>query len=93
MGDPLATFGSSPSASRAILKIIEKPLIFIAFLSIEVIWQFSGGALAALGGPRGVLVGVDVAQGEDLSGYFRFLQKTERGQRPLTFRGWGVNGR
>ena len=75
------------------LEIIEKPTVFIAFLSIEVIWQFSGGALAALGGPRGVLVGVDVAQRGDLGGYFRFLQRTERGQRPLTFKGWGVNGR
>ena len=93
MGDPLATFGSSPSAFRAILKIIEKPLIFTAFLSIEVIWQFSGGALAALGGPREVLIGVDLAQGEDLGGYVRGFQNTDKGQRPLTFRGWGGNGR
>ena len=47
----------------------------------------------ATSSPRGVLVGVNVAQGGDLSGYLRFLQKTERGQRLLTFKGWGVNGR
>ena len=74
-------------------QIIEKPLVFIAFLSIGVIWNLSGGSWAALWGPREVLFGVDVAQREDLEGYVRFLQKTEKGQRLLTFKGWGVNGR
>ena len=49
--------------------------------------------MGSLGGPREVLFGVDVAQREDLEGYVRFLQKTEKGQRLLTFKGWGVNGR
>ena len=84
MGDPLATFGSTPSAFRAISKSLKNRCFFIAFLSIEVIWKLSGESLAALWGPRGVLVGVDIAQGEDLGGCFRFLPKTEKGQRPLT---------
>ena len=92
-GGPPGDVWKLPERVQSHLKMIEKPLVFIPFLSIEVIWKFSGGALAASGGSREVIVGVDVAQGEDLGGYFRFLQKTERGQRPLTFRGRGVNGR
>ena len=92
MGEPLLTFGSSPSASRAIsksLKTIGFHYISEHWVHLEPVW----GVWAALWGPREVLFGVDVARIEDLEGYFRFLQKTEKGQRPLTFKGWGVNGR
>ena len=82
MGEALLMLGSSPSASRAISKSLKT--IFITFLSIGVIWNLSGGSWAALWGPQEVLFGVDVAQREDLKGYFRFLQKTEKGQRQLT---------
>ena len=92
-GGPLGDVSKPPERVQSNFKIIEKPLVFIAFLNIEVIWKLSEGSWAALWGPREVLFGVDVAQREELSGYFRFLQKTEKGQRPLTFRGWGVNGR
>ena len=71
MGDPLATFGSSPSAFRAILDSLKKPLVFITFLSIQVIWNLLEGPLGSLGGLREVLFGVDVAQREDLGGYSR----------------------
>ena len=92
MGDPLVTFRSPPSASRTISKSL-KNRGFHCILRFEVIWRLSEGSWAALWGPQEDLFGVDVAQREDLRGYFRFLQKTEKGQRPLTFRGGGVNGR
>ena len=92
-GRALVDVRKLPECVQSHFKIIEKPLVFIAFLSIGVIWNLSGGSWAALWGPREVLFGVDVAQREDLEGYFRFLQKTEKGQRLLTFEGWGVNGR
>ena len=92
-GGPLGDVWKPPERVQSHFKIIEKPLVFIAFLSIQVIWNLSEGTLGSLGGPREVLFGVDVAQREDLEGYVRFLQKTEKGQRLLTFKGWGVNGR
>ena len=92
-GGPLGDVWKPPERVQSHFEIIEKPLVFIAFLSIEVIWKFSDGSWAASGGPREVLVGVNLTQGENLGGYFRFLQKTEKGQRLLTFKGWGVNGR
>ena len=67
--------------------------MFIAFLSIGYIWNLPGGSWAALWGPREVLFGNDVAQREDLEGYFGILQKTAKGRRLLTFEGRGVNGR
>ena len=82
-----------PERVRSHSKIIEKPFVFILFPSIQIIWHLSEGPLGSLGGPREVLFGVDVAQREDLEGYVRFLQTTEKGQRPLTFMGRGVNGR
>ena len=82
-GTPWRRLGP-PKRVQSHFKIIEKPLVFIAFLNIEVIWKLSEGSWAALWGPREVLFGVDVAQREELSGYFRFLQKTEKGQWPLT---------
>ena len=92
-GGALGDVWKLPKHVQSHSKIIEKTLVFIAFLSIQVIWNLSEGTLGSLGGPREVLFGVDVAQREDLEGYVRFLQTTEKGQRPLTFRGWGVNGR
>ena len=92
-GGPLGDAWGLPEGVQSHFKIIEKPLVFIAFLSIGFIWNLSGGSWAALWGPREVLFDVDVAQREDLEGYFRFLRKTEKGQRLLTFEGWGVNGR
>ena len=92
-GGPLGDFWGLPERVQSHFKIIEKQLIFIAYLSIGVIWNLSEGSWAALWGSREVLFGVDVAQREDLEGYFRFLQKTEEGQRLLTFEEWGVNGR
>ena len=92
-GGPLGDVCPPPARVQIHFKIIEKPLVFIAFLSIQVIWNLAEGTLGSLGGPREVLFGVDVAQREDLEGYVRFLQKTEKGQRLLTFKGWGVNGR
>ena len=74
-------------------KIIEKQFVFTAFLNIGTIWNVSGGSWADLWCPREVLFGVDVAQRDDLEGYFRFWQKTEKCQRMLTFEGGGVNGR
>ena len=86
MVDPLATFGSPPSAFRAILKSMKT----ICFYCIS---EHSGD-LESLGGALGQpLFGVDVAQREDLEGYVRCVQKTEKGQRLLTFKGWWVNGR
>ena len=92
-GGPLGDVSKPPERVQSNFKIIEKPLVFIAFLSIGVIWYLSGGSQAAFWGPREVLLGVDVAQREVLGAYFRCLQKHAKGQRPLTFRGWGVNGR
>ena len=56
MRDPFATFGPPPERAQSHFKIIETPLVFIAFLSIEVIWELSAGFSAALWGPREVLV-------------------------------------
>ena len=92
-GGPLCDFWAPPERVQSHFKIIEKPLVFIAFLSIQVIWNLSEGTLGSLGGPREVLFGVDDVQSEDLGGYVLCLQKTEKGQRLLTFEGWGVNGR
>ena len=92
-GGPLGDVSKPPERVQSNFKIIEKPLVFIAFLSLGVIWYLSGGSQAAFWGPREVLLGVDVAQREVLGAYFRCLQKHAKGQRPLTFRGWGVNGR
>ena len=92
-GGPLGDVWKPPERVQSHFEIIEKPLVFIAFLSIEVIWNLFGGSQAASWGPREVFIGINLAQGEDIGGYFWFLQRTERGQRPLTFRGRGVNGR
>ena len=92
-GGPPGDVWKLPERVQSHFKIIEKPLVFIAFLSLGVIWYLSGGSQAAFWGPREVLLGVDVAQREVLGAYFRCLQKHAKGQRPLTFRGWGVNGR
>ena len=81
MGDPLATFGSLPSAFRPTSKSLKSHGFSLH------IWKLSEGSWAALWGPQEVLFGVDVAQREELRGYYRFLQKTQKGQRPLTFRG------
>ena len=92
-GGALGDVRKLPERVQSNFKTVEKPLVFLTFRSIEVIWNLSGGSWAASGGPREVLIVFDLAQGDDLSGYFRFLQKTEKGQRPLTFMGVGVNGR
>ena len=81
MGDPLASFGGAPSAFTAISK-----WHFYNMSSIELIWNLSGGSWAASGCYREVLIGIDLAQGEDLGEYFRLLKKTEKGQWLLTFR-------
>ena len=92
-GGPLGDAWVLPEGVQSDFKIIEYHAFLFAFLSIGVIWNLSGGSWAALWGPREVLFGVDVDQREDLEGDFWFLQKTEKGQRLLTFEGWGVNGR
>ena len=77
-GGPLGDVWKAPKRVQNHSKIIEKPFVFIAFLSIQVIWNLLEGPLGILGGPREVLFGVDVAQREDLGGYFRFFQKTAK---------------
>ena len=91
-GGPLGRRLEAPERVQSHFEIFEKPLVFISFLSIEVIWKISEGFQAALWGPREVLSGVDLAQMEDLGGCFRFLQHIAKGQRPLSLKGWGVNG-
>ena len=91
-GRALVDVRKPPQCVQSHFKIISKQFVFIAFLSIGVIWNLSGGSWAALWGPPEVLFGRDVARRKDLEGYFRFLQKTEKGQRLLTFEGWSVNG-
>ena len=77
-GGPLGDVWKPPERVQSHSKIIENKLFFIAFLSIQVIWNLSEGPLGSLGGPREVLFGVDIAQREDLGGYFRFLEKTAK---------------
>ena len=49
-GGPPGDVWKLPERVQSHLKMIEKPLVFIAFLSIEVIWKFSGGGLGSLRG-------------------------------------------
>ena len=80
-----------PEGVQSNFKTIETPLFcFTAFPSIEVICKLSGESSAVLWGLQRVLVGVDIAQREELGGYFRSLQKTQRanGRWPL---GGGVS--
>ena len=77
--EPLGDAWVLPERIRSHFKIIEKTMLFTSFLSIEVIWNLSGGSWAALWGPREVLFGVDVAQREDLKGYFVFFAKDRTG--------------
>ena len=92
-GGPIGNVWGRPERGHNHFKFIEKPLVFIAFLSIEVIWNLFGGIPGSRMGPREVFIGINLAQGEDIGGYFLFSQRTKRGQRPLTFKGWWVNGR
>ena len=87
--EPLGDAWVLPEGVQSHFKIIEKPFVSIAFLSIGVIWNLSGGVQAAFWASREALLGVDITQGKDLVVYFRFLQKTEKGQRLLTFKGGG----
>ena len=80
MGDPLATLGSSQRAFRV-------------FLSIGVIWNLSGGGPGSFLGFSG---GAPWRWHHSRGGPRRILSvfaNTEKGQRLLTFKGWGVNGR
>ena len=85
-GDSLGDVPKLPERVHSNLKIIEKALAFIVFRSIAVIRNLSGGPGPPPGGPREVLIVVELAQVDDLGGYFGFLQKTEKGQWPLTIR-------
>ena len=67
-----------PERVQSHFKITEKPLVVIAFLSIEVIWKLSEGSWPALWGARQVLFGVDVAQREDLEDTFGFCKRLKR---------------
>ena len=60
-GGPLGDVWELPERVQSHLKIVEKPLVFTTFLSIQVIWNLSEGPWGSLGGPREVLFGVDVA--------------------------------
>ena len=91
--EPLGDARVLPEGVQSHFKIIEKALVFTSFLSTGIIWNLSGGSQAAFWDSREALLGVDITQGKDLKGYFCFLQKTEKGQRMLTFKGWRVNGR
>ena len=49
-GEPLGDAWVLPECVQSHFKIIEKPLVFIPFLSIGVIWNLSGGVLGSLVG-------------------------------------------
>ena len=75
-GGPWGTLGDvwkPPEGVQSHFKTIEKRLGFIALLSIEVVWNLSGGGARQPFGVLEVLFGVDIAQKEDLGRYFRFL--------------------
>ena len=87
MGGPLATFGGSPSASRAISKSLKNHWFLQHFGALSSSGISQGGPGLPWRGPREVLSVFNLAQGDDLGGYFRFGQKTEKGQWPLTPQG------
>ena len=49
-GEPLGNVWKLPKRVQSHFKIIEKPLFFTAFRSIEIMWNLSGGSCAASGG-------------------------------------------
>ena len=68
-----------PRGVQSYFKLIEKALVFIAFLSIQVIWRLSEGSWAASGGPWEVLVGVILTQGRTSADVFVFCKRKLKG--------------
>ena len=75
-GGPLGHVWAPPERVQSHFKIIEKPLVSIAFLSIQVIWNLSEGTLGSLGGS---------SRRESQAGIFQFSKTRRISQVSLIF--------
>ena len=91
-GGPIVDVWELPERVQSHFKIIEKPLLLKHFGALRSCGISLGGPVQPLGVLERSASALTSLKGRTSADIFVFLEKHEKGQRPLTFMGWGVNG-